>query len=456
MSDKTPFTKEEEISYIDKLLKYFRNPDPESSARMKYGAELYRKGMLSYQLINSDGTPYNGTAKVCFTQKSHEFEFGCNGFMLKGFQTEEENQAYEKYFKRLFNLMVIPFYWGDLEPEEGKPRYAKDSPYIYRRPSPDLLLEFCEQNGITPKGHVLLYDHHTAKWLKRDTAEHLKRIYERHVREIAERYGDKIYNWDVTNEVTYHTPSQIIPEDFAHFAFKIAEKYFPVSTRFNYNDGNSWRDTYGYYSVDNMLENWLLLDNCKVDAIGLQYHMIGCPDVKNMLPWWGEYYFNPEHINNVLDIWTKVGKPVSISEVTITGREDLGTEFCEEFQRFCTEILYKIWFSHPNTNGIIWWNLVDDTALGVENQAKGGLIHRDMTPKPAYRQLEKMLLNDWNTNCTNDYDSTKKNYVRGYYGTYNITIELPDGKVFHTEEKIVSGRKNEAKIIIPDDCGGKC
>ena len=44
-------------------------------------------------------------------------------------------------FYRYFNLATVPFYWNTLEPEYGKPRYAKDSVKIYRRPAPDLCME---------------------------------------------------------------------------------------------------------------------------------------------------------------------------------------------------------------------------------------------------------------------------------------------------------------------------
>lgn len=440
---------QEQQQYIEKLLKYYRDPDPETRARMAHGPALYRQGMLSFSLANADGSPYEGTAEISFRQTGSEYEFGCNGFMLDGFSTETENALYADRFKELFNLMVIPFYWGDLEPERGKPRYDRNSPKIYRRPPPDLLLDFCEKNAITPKGHLLLYDHHGAPWLKRDTTEHLKQIYERHVREIAERYGDRIFNWDVTNEVTYNTPTGTIPEDFAHFAFDLAEKYFPRSTRFNYNDGHLWRDHHGYYSMNNLLENWLLSSGRRIDAIGVQCHMIGGGGVtkEEMLSWWGEYYFNPEYMNDVLDIYAKVGRPLTLSEITLTASEELGPG-AQEFQRETADFLYRLWFAHPATNGIIWWNLVDGTALGAENLAKGGLLNRDLSPKPAWHALKKLILNEWRSNGEIHFDSASKNYLRGFFGTYELVIRTPDGRVHTAVEKIVRGRKNTAKIVL--------
>ena len=52
--------------------------------------------------------------------------------MAEQFNEAEKNTIYEQKFAELFNLAVVPFYWSDLEPEDGKPRFAKDSPPIKR------------------------------------------------------------------------------------------------------------------------------------------------------------------------------------------------------------------------------------------------------------------------------------------------------------------------------------
>lgn len=61
--------------------------------------------------------------------------------MLDQFSSPEQNKAYREMFTGLFNIATLPFYWSDLEPEQGRPRFAKDSPNIYRRPAIDLCLE---------------------------------------------------------------------------------------------------------------------------------------------------------------------------------------------------------------------------------------------------------------------------------------------------------------------------
>ena len=122
------------------------------------GIETYRKCDGKITVVDKDGNPVPN-AKVKLVQRSHEFRFGANLFMLDELETEEKNEKYKKYFTDVFNMATLPFYWDTLEPERANPRYAKDSRKVYRRPAPDLCIEFCEKNGIEPREHALAYDH---------------------------------------------------------------------------------------------------------------------------------------------------------------------------------------------------------------------------------------------------------------------------------------------------------
>ena len=111
----------------------------------------------------------------------------------------------------------------------GKPRYAKDSPKIYRRPTPDLCIEFCERHGIEPREHALAYDQFFPKWLYDAGVEEVKRELERRYREISERYADKIRTIEVTNEMSWAKGKTSFYDepDFVEWCFKLAEKHFP-------------------------------------------------------------------------------------------------------------------------------------------------------------------------------------------------------------------------------------
>ena len=137
------------MSYKETVAEIFARHKPFTDRMIEAGIERNRKGNAKITVTDENGTPIQG-AKIKAVQKSHEFRFGANLLMLDEFETDEKNEKYKKYFSDLFNMATLPFYWNTLEPERGKPRYAKDSPKVYRRPAIDLCMEFCEEYGIEP------------------------------------------------------------------------------------------------------------------------------------------------------------------------------------------------------------------------------------------------------------------------------------------------------------------
>lgn len=125
-------------------------------------------------MVDADGKPMAGK-KVKLTQKAHGFQYDANIFMLDEFQDEADNAEYRRFFKEFFNLATVPFYWNTLEPIEEKPRYDKDSEKIYRRPAPELCLEYCEESGIAAKLHCLVYEQFLPEWLRKLPLEKVKK-----------------------------------------------------------------------------------------------------------------------------------------------------------------------------------------------------------------------------------------------------------------------------------------
>ena len=180
--------------------------------RIKDGIETNRKGVAHVMLTDAEGKALSGT-KVKLVQKNHAFRYGANLFMLDEFDSAEKNQLYRKYFAEGCNIATLPFYWSDLEPEQGKPRFAADSPKVYRRPAPDLCLDFCEANGIEPKAHCLNYAVFTPEWAPKDITG-IKLALEKRFAELAERYKHRIDLWEVTNETFWggdRFPLSVLP-----------------------------------------------------------------------------------------------------------------------------------------------------------------------------------------------------------------------------------------------------
>lgn len=409
------------------LLKHFTAPDAEVEHRISTGIEANRKGFGAIRLLDRDGAPVP-RATVRLTLQRHAYNFGCNLFMLDQFPDPGRNRAYRERFAEIFNLAVVPLYWSDLEPSDGAPRFAADSPPIYRRPPVDLCLDYCAARGIAPKGHPLLWHQFWPAWLSGSQSAVRQRI-ARRFSEIATRYADRIAIWDVANEA--QTCNGTMPID-AHvdYAFELAGRMFPGAT-LTYNDDRKWWDLQGDYSPVYLLMRHLQDRGLAVNALGFQYHMFA--GLLNQ----ADQFMNPRHLLRVLDQYAKLGVPINLSEISIISRRDLGDG--DAFQAEVVERLYRLWFSHAATDGAIWWNLVDGTAafapLGSEdgeNSLRGGLLNYDLSDKKAFTVLKRLITREWTTDTTLSYEAGAGNVFRGFHGTYQARIETARGVTTHS------------------------
>ena len=137
-----------------------------------------------------------------------------------------------------------------------------------------------------------------------------------------------------------------------------------------------------------------LLKGARIDAIGMQFHMFYRRETEFNNT---RDCYDPEHICRVLDTYATLGLPIHITELTIPAYSNEPED--EELQAQIIRNIYSLWFSHPATDGIIYWNLVDGFAHGAvpgdmafgENYYYGGLIRYNFTPKPSYKSVSKRL-----------------------------------------------------------------
>ena len=386
-------------------------------------------------------------ARLTIEQVSHEFKYGANLFMLDEMETPEKNEAYKRLFADCFNMATLPFYWSDLEPVEGKPRLSKDSPRVYRRPTPDLCLEYCEKNGITPKEHCLVYDYFTPTWVPWDVTA-AKKAYERRFATLAERYASRIPGWEVINETNCNYGHGVLERErgYVEWAFKLAERYFPTNELIiNEFHGAVWGPAFHYDRSAYYLQiERALSRGCRVDTIGMQFHMFNRPEVeaKNTAP-----YFSPEMLYAVMDQYASLGKPLQITELTIPAHDDDPEN--EAVQAEIIKTLYRIWFSHPAMEAIMYWNLCDGYAAYApqgdmtcgENQYRGGLVRFDLTPKPAYYAVKELFEKEWHTHEERVCDGDGMTRVKGFCGRYEVTVRAGDKTITKTIDLLKQGAK---------------
>lgn len=420
------------------LLKKFEEQKEFMQERIQSGIEQNRKGYCRIKLKDEDGNPVKG-AKISVKQKTHEFKFGANIFMLDELETEEKNEKYKEYFANLFNMATIPFYWSDLEPEKGKQRYAADSPKIYRRPAPDLCIDFCTKHGIEPREHALCYERYFPKWLRGKDTFTVKRELSRRIQEVAERYAEHIPTMEVTNEMDWEPSTAVTEfyneEDYIEWCFKETRKYMPANKLAINEWAGIWdcagrnRDWY-FMQIERALKN-----GASIDAIGMQYHMfLKTGDAVKKT----RRFYDPQHLYKIMDLYSKFNKPLQITEVTIPAYSN--SEEDEQLQADILTNLYSIWFSHPNAEQIIYWNLVDGYAAFApqgdmtsgENYYYGGLVRFNFTKKPAYYAIENLIKNVWHTDmeCVSNEDGNA--VFKGFFGEYDVDIEAGGKKINKT------------------------
>ena len=420
-----------------KVLRYFEENKEFFETTVAANIEAYRKGNGVISVVDKDGKPVT-SGRIRVAQTKHAFKFGANLFMLDELETEDKNQCYKNAFKKVFNMATLPFYWNSLEEQRGILRFDRNCTKFYRRPPIDLCMDFCEKNGIEPREHALAYEHTFPAWLKNATVDEVKAALELRYRQIAERYADRIPTIEVTNEMLWdHNVTPFYNEnDYVEWCFKLADQYFP-NNQLVVNDyteafwcGNC-RSTDQYYAYieANMLKG------ARIDAIGAQFHMFytreGEVEKAHCL-------YNPRHLYNHMDLYATLAKGLQITEITIPAYSAEDED--EEIQAKLIEYLYTIWFSHPYVQQIIYWNLVDGYAYVSnptpekirstqgnmtvgENVYYGGLLRFDLSPKPAYRTLERLIHETWHTDVSGELDQGSFTF-RGFYGEYEVEVEV--------------------------------
>jgi GH35 family endo-1,4-beta-xylanase len=416
--------------------------DPALVKQIDDSTERCRKADAVVEVVDAQGNPVRD-AKVKAEQRTHEFLFGCNLFVLGQLDTPELNRKYEEAFARLFNFATLPFYWGDLERQQGKPRFAEGSAHIWRRPPPDRLVAWCKAHGVTPKGHALMYAKNMfmPDWTARNDPKAFLEQARKHIAEITERYGRDVAVWDVVNEEIPRlaSPGQwhAVPDDYLPWCFEEAGRLVPKNAKLLLNDGTSQAHvTTAQYET---LLKGLLARGLRLEGIGIQFHV----SRDGLLS--GKQY-PPAQLTAVYERLGQLGLPLYITEITVPGTGERGPEL----QAAVVANLYRLWFSTPRMAGVTWWNLGDGTAYRDENKALGGLLDKDMNPKPAYQALDKLINHDWKTQTAGTTGADGRFAFRGFKGRYLVTVESPAGsQEFQIDVTSEAGKTHKLVLAKP-------
>ena len=139
--------------------------------------------------------------------------------------------------------------------------------------------------------------------------------------------------------------------------------------------------------------------------------------------------FTPAYILDTLNRYTRFGKTIHITELSLPSRYDSQwyagywrEPWTEETQADYAEAIYTIAFAHPQVQSIGWWDIMDTKPSVIS----GGLVRQDGTPKPVLERIRTLIL-QWTTQTNITPDDQGRSIVNCFGGDYEIVITAPDG-----------------------------
>lgn len=261
------------------------------------------------------------------------------------------------------------------------------------------LLEFCAENNMPVRGHVLVWHSQTPDWFFKENYSDtgawvseevmLKRL-ENYIKnlmnKLATEYPDvEFYAWDVVNEAVSDAGGIREPgsnnevsgqsawvqvfgdQSYIPYAFEYARKYAPEGCKLFYNDYNEYvpekRDTIYEICAD-------LADKGLIDGVGMQSHIkMGYPSI--------------DLYEEAIRKYASLGVEVQITELDIDQKSNTAEDQLALAERYRAvfELFKKMKDAGIPLTAVVLWGVTDSTSW------IGGyplLFDGDYQAKPAY------------------------------------------------------------------------
>jgi len=383
-----------------------------SPQRVAARIRQHRTAEVTLTVTDAAGKPLT-RRPVTVRQVRHKFLFGCNAFRIDTADASPLQRDYQRRYADLLNFATLPFYWGSYERQPGRTAARKLG----------MMADWCRTHHIRTKGHPLCWHTVFPRWGYEKPADEIWRMQLHRIGREVKGFAGRIDTWDVVNEAVVmpnfreaDNPlvkrcKQVGRVELIAAAFAAARKANPAATLL-LNDFDT-SPKYAKLIAD------CLAAGVTIDTIGIQSHMHG-------------RYRGAEWAWETCERFAEFDKPLHFTETTIISGENkkrirwhgpryddwASTPDGEKRQADQVAEFYTVLFSHPAVEAITWWDFSDHNAwLG----APSGLIRADMTPKPAYERLMKLVKGTWWTGeQTLTTDPQGRVSFRGYLGDYAV------------------------------------
>jgi len=349
----------------------------------------HRMGMIT--ILTKPG------ANVTVRQLKHEFHFGTaisarmfrSGDSRRGSITEESMAKYKSVLTENFNAAVHEnaLKWYSTErTAPGNPDYSVT----------DIMLEFCEANGIVMRGHCIYWgiERYVQNWVKELDNINLRRTLARRGMEVTSRYRGRIADYDLNNEMVHGDYYRDrLGDGITKEMFNWAKAGDPDAILY-VNDYSilSGKDLDAYLTQIREFKR----RGIPVGGIGVQGHFSNDIDIPQ--------------IKAALDSLAQFGLPIKITEYDLnTEDQDKKADRLDAFYRTC--------FAHPAVEAILMWGFWE----GSHWRPNASLWKMDWTSTKAAEAYRNLLFNEWWTTFEGKADRNGVCEVPAFYGTYLIT-----------------------------------
>ncbi len=257
-------------------------------------------------------------------------------------------------------------------------------------------LDYARDNGLTVRGHTLLWHNQTPEWLfyknyniggelaDRETMLLRMENYIKNVMEwTEENYPGLVRAWDVVNEAADDGGGmrkslwyQTVGEDYIEQAFKFARKYAPEDTKLFYNDYNSYQ-TRKQNDIITFLRPVVEAGN--IDGMGMQSHINVDISISQYMAALQKYY-------------DELGLEINVTELDVCrGKgDDWQQEQGEYYKEFMSEILKLRKNGVPITSVTLWGISDTDSWLSSTYPL---IFNDDLSRKPAFDGMIEAVKN---------------------------------------------------------------
>lgn len=361
--------------------------------------EKYRTNEFTVKVTDFAGNTLSGVTVTAEMTKS--------AFMFGTEQAGYDNEKISPYIKKYFNGITAS--------------YAKLG--MYNEQNVTNVLNFAKENGMSSRGHALVYDHPIFMW-NENSAECQKWDMYRNVWTTYKTYDDAknkfddyikdrmnkfqgFTQWDVLNEPdSVYAYRQRFGNEFAAEWFKTfnsvangSKAYINSCTFSGYPSQNG--------SAQNFADLITSLKECgaPIDGGGIQCHLRGL--------------IYPQTFYNQVDAVAKTVDEVSVTEFDIQAMTSDNLVKQEDAPQLESDLVRDVLtavYSNPKAVGFYVWGICD------RNQDHGLLLDEDYNEKPTLEMWKNLVMGEWRTKVSGVTDGNGEFTFRGHLGDYDISV----------------------------------